>query len=623
MGNLKKMKIVKNIIVLFALVNILFTVVAAAEPKLKKNQLNAYPNTYEAPVNTTNLKESISTPLLSDSLLEVDPKGKIRIAEFLEIFRYSYYKLTSGEAEQIFYFADRNKDDQIDQKEWDDFRNLYILPYEACAGANKYTMDADAFTKCYNSDPRTKVIEFRRRYAKNGPKKIVDNIEHLGSSTINFHDYLIFRRALYGWSECHSSSKYIAKTSFKCSILSIIPQKYNLRIDYDLFYNTGLKIASDRNLLNMDFISYIRTAYYTYYFVIFGQPLKTPFLDKGQFIRAVNEDRLPVNFDENEIKLMYSLTNDENSMDFPTFAFFFHYHRLFNKYSVKRPLLLTQDELLNLFRDETAPKEVLFAIDESYTNFNQSQYQEASLVLQKRRLNEKTFFSFMEQDASVRTNATEVKSTIDANYITLKENVENRKVFFNIMLGLYKQFWSKADYYRAFIISNLYVSLRDVAVKHNVGVLLGSLQTQYDVVSPSINQELRKNYIFYKSLPSDVDLDLLSFLALETFTYKLQNHRFTAASTIEETLLKTCMKDIGMKNIPDTVIDLAKVGFDSIRRRIFNALDVIKYIMITHSAAVDRARTNNYYKTYKLSPNEDNTRLYPDQHRKFLSSPLV
>jgi len=274
-------------------------------------------------------------------------------------------------------------------------------------------------------------------------------------------------------------------------------------------------------------------------------------------------------------------------------------------------------------RDEVAPKEVLFAIDSSFTNFNQSQYQEASLTLQKRRLNEKTFFSFMEQDASVRTNATEIKSTIDANYITLEESVENRKVFFNIMLGLYKQFWSKADFYRAFIIANLYVSLRDVAVKHNVGVLLANLQTQYDVVVPSINQELRKNYIIYKSLPSDVDLDMLSFMALETFTYKLQNHRFTAASTIEETLLKTCMKDIGMKNIPDTVIDLAKTGFDSIRRRIFNALDVIKYIMITHSAAVDRARTNYYYKTYKLSPNHDNTHTYPDAHRKFLSSPLV
>merc|ERR1712032_1354554 len=195
-----------------------------------------------------------------------------------------------------------------------------------------------------------------------------------------------------------------------------------------------------------------------------------------------------------------------------------------------------------------------------------------------------------EQDASVRTNATEVKSTIDANHITLSENVENRKVFFNIMLGLHKQFWSKENFYRAFIIGNLYVSLRDVAVKHNVGVLLANLQTQYDVVSPSINQELRKNYIFYKSLPSDVDLDMLSFLALENFTYKLQNHRFTAASTIEETLLKTCMKDCGMRNIPDTVIDLAKTG---------------------------------YYRIYKLAPNEDNTRLYPDQHRKFLSSPLV
>jgi hypothetical protein len=357
--------------------------------------------------------------------------------------------------------------------------------------------------------------------------------------------------------------------------------------------------------------------------VIFGQPLKTPYLEKGQFIRAVREDRLPVNYHENEINLMYSLTNDENSMDFPTFAFFFHYHRLFNKYSIATPLLLTQEEILNLLRDETAPKEVLFAIDNSFTNFNQSDYLEASLVLQRKRVNEKTFFSFVEQDASVRTNATELKNNINSNFITLNENNENRKVFFNIFTGLIKKYWSKEDLYRAFILANLYVSIRDISVKHNVGVLINSLQKQYDLVSPSINQELRKNYIFYKSLPSDLDLDILSFLALENFTYKIQNHQFTASTTIEETLLKTILKDNGMKNMPDTVIDLAKTGFDSLRRRIFNALDAIKYIMITHTAAVDRARTNYYYNTYKIEPNEDNSRLYPAQPRKFLSSPLV
>jgi hypothetical protein len=274
-------------------------------------------------------------------------------------------------------------------------------------------------------------------------------------------------------------------------------------------------------------------------------------------------------------------------------------------------------------RDETAPKEVLFAIDSSFTNFNQSDYLEASLTLQKKRLNEKTFFSFIEQDASVMTNMTHIKKTTNADYLTLEENVANRKVFFNIMLGLYKQFWSKEDFYRAFIIANLYTSIRDTAVKHNVGLLISTLQKQYDLVAPTINQELRKNYIFYKSLPSDMNLDILTFLSLENFTNKIQNHSFTASSSIEETLLKTCMKDCGMKNMPDTVIDLAKTGYDTIRRRIFNALDVVKYIMIVHSAAVDRARTNYYYKTYKLSANEDNTRIYPDQHRKFLSSPMV
>ena len=621
------MKILTKIILACAVFTIFSLTFTLAEPKGKGSKISAFPNKFEAPTNKTYIgKPQPLGPLMSNSLYETHPKSKIKKAEFLEIFRYATYKITRGEAEQLFIFADRSKDDLLDSKEWEDFVNLYVLPFEACDAGEKYILGEKEFTSCFNSDPRTKVVEFRRRYTKSkaGAKHIMDVLQTRGASKLNLVDYVFYRRALFGWSECHSTAKYLSRSGFKCAMLNCIPQKYNHKLDYDLYYDTGLKIASDRNLIEMDFIAYLRTALFVNYFVTFGQPLNTPYLEKTQFLRAVREDRLPTNFEVAEINQIYELTYNENSMDFPTFAFFYHFHRLFNKYSIEKPLALSQPELLRLLKDEDAPKEIVYAIDNSFTNFSEAEYLEGSLVLNKKRVNEKSFYSF-KQDASVQTNATNVKTTVNANAIDLKANEDNRKVFFNIMLsvGMGNKYWLKVDLYRAFQISNLYVSIRDLPVSHNVGVLLDNLQTMYETVQPSWNAMQRKNYIFYKSLPKDVGLDLLSFLALENFVTKIQVHKFNAETVIEETLAKAILKDNGMKNIPDTVLDLAIRGLDSLRRREFIALDVVKYCMIAHSATNELKRTSVQFKTYGLKGNADNTRRYPATQRRFMSSPNV
>ena len=619
------MKILTRLVLAFAVFVILALTIRSDDTKGKGNKITAFPNAFEAPTNKTYTGKKLPEgPLISASLSETHPKAKIKKTEFLEVFKYATYQLTRGEAEQLFIFADKNKDDLIDHKEWEDFVNLYVLPFEACDASKKNVLSEKEFTTCFNSDPRTKVIEFRRRYLNNksGPKHIMDVLQTRGASKINFSDYIFYRRALYGWSECHSTAKFLSKSAFKCAMLSCIPQKYNHKLDYDVYYETGLKIASDRNLIEMDFIAYLRTAVFVNYFVIFGQPLNTPYLEKAQFLRAVNEDRLPTNFEISEINQIYELTYNANSMDFPSFAFFFHLHRLFNKYSIEKPLALSQPELLKLFKDEDSPKEIIYAIDNSFTSFTEAEYLEGSLVLNKKRVNEKSFYSF-KQDASVSSNATNVKATINANAIDLKENVNNRKIFFTIMIGLGKKYWAKIDFYRAFQISNLFVSIRDLPLSHNVGVLLDNLQKMYDTVEPTWNDVQRKNYMFYKSLPKDVGLDLLSFLALENFVTKIQVHKFNAETVIEETLTKAILKDNGMQNLPDTVLDLAKNGLDSLGRREYIALDVVKYCMIAHSATNELKRTSQQFKSYGLKKNNDNTRKYPAANRRFLSSPNV
>ena len=88
---------------------------AAPAPALKKNQLKNYPNTYEAPTMKAQIPESnYQAPKLSKSLMENDPTRKLRKSEFLDTIKYSLYKLTRGELEQIFGFVDVNKDDMVD-----------------------------------------------------------------------------------------------------------------------------------------------------------------------------------------------------------------------------------------------------------------------------------------------------------------------------------------------------------------------------------------------------------------------------------------------------------------------------------------------------------------------------
>jgi len=270
---------------------------------LKKNQLKVFPNTFEAPTMKSQIPESnYQAPRLSSSLLENDPTRRLRKTEFIDTIKYTFYKMTRGELEQIFGFVDVNKDDMIDQKEWDGFSSLFVYPFEACDDNGDYILDENEFKKCFEADPKSKMIDWRRRFQKDHIKLMMSIVSSRGANELNFSDYLFIRKALFGWTQCHSNAKFIAKSHFKCALGASIPQKYYSKLDYETIYKVGLKIA-DRNLIEMDFISYLRILYYTYVFGVFNMPSDTQLLEKQQFIKSVKEDRLPNNFEESEIDI--------------------------------------------------------------------------------------------------------------------------------------------------------------------------------------------------------------------------------------------------------------------------------------------------------------------------------
>jgi hypothetical protein len=324
-------------------------------------------------------------------------------------------------------------------------------------------------------------------------------------------------------------------------------------------------------------------------------------------------------------------------MNFETWCFFFNLHRLFNKYSIEKPLQLNEKELSNLLDDYLSPEGITLSIDFSRTNYTEADYLEVSMILQKLRVNERDFyFSFKshekndnsnnlkKQDASLTTASFHDPSTVNASFYDKNKNVVNRHVFFTSMCGIDKRYWTKDIFYRAFQWANLFFEL--VADKRwlvSSSTFIEKLPNMYETVNPPISQITRNNYGLYKSIPRDVKVDLLTFLALENHTFKFNIHKLSSNQLINETHLKIILKDYGMVNMPDTVIDLAKKGYDSLRRRLYIPKEVIKNLIIIQSAAGENMRNKEYLSVFGLKINSDYSRRFPNLPRRFESSPLV
>jgi len=185
-----------------------------------------------------------------------------------------------------------------------------------------------------------------------------------------------------------------------------------------------------------------------------------------------------------------------------------------------------------------------------------------------------------------------------------------------------KEFWSKTNFIRAFYLTNFFLALGGPAPVSTT-VFVDKIQTIYESVVPVINSDQRKNYIMYKTLPREIFLDLLVFLSLENFATKVGVHSLSSNQLINETLLKIILKDYGMGNMPDPIIDLGKKGYDSLRRRQYIPIETCKVIIISQAVAAEIMRTEATQKFHKLKKTVDLARKFPDSHRKFLSSPHV
>ena len=179
-------------------------------------------------------------------------------------------------------------------------------------------------------------------------------------------------------------------------------------------------------------------------------------------------------------------------------------------------------------------------------------------------------------------------------------------------------------YYRAMIITNLFCELvSDQRFLVSINDLLDKLPTLYDSIMPPISIFQRENYLLWKHLPRENHIDLLTFLNLENYRIKFNMHKLNKIDIINETLLKIIMRDWGWNQIPDTVIDLAKRGYDPLRRRMYFVKDVLKYMLIVHSSTLENYTNRLYRIVFGLDKNIDAGRRFPEFNRRHVSSNFV
>jgi len=625
------MKIINKVFALVVIIACASSVLnQAVDYPPEYNQKYNYPNNFEAPTNVTQFDSlNYTTPYLSHVLFEADPRKKIRRHEFFDLTRFQAFRLTKGEADSIFNFADGNRDDLLSSDEWDSFNGLYVFPFEACDMNHDYLLDEAEFSNCFDKDPRSRFIVFRRKHNQNKYKEMMWTVTSRAEALLNFHDYLFIRRALFAWKNCQSNSKFISKGAFKCAVRSAILSNVHFTGDLDIIYNAGINLSNDVHLIELDFINYLRTLYCAYVFTSFGQPINIPFIEKTAFLKALKEDRLPTNFEESEVKYLYELINTNpmipvTKMNYESFQFFWGYHRLWNKYQVERPLLLTKDELIRLIDDEFNSQKFTIALDRARTRFTSAQYQEASLVLQKKRPNEAKYFFSFKQDGSENTAMLWNKTTVNATYFNHTNNRTNREVLFSIFANVNKEVWTKDAYYKAMALSNLYVSLiSDWRQLVSAPDFVDKLMDQYTKVNPPISFTQRDNYQMYKYLPREVYIDILTFLSIENYKYKFRAYLRSSNTNIYESYARLMLADFGMENMPDTVLDTARKGYDNLRRRTYDPNELMKNCFIVHSVAAENVRSNAFVTDYGLKENHDPSRRFPRWPRRAQASPWV
>jgi len=190
-----------------------------------------------------------------------------------------------------------------------------------------------------------------------------------------------------------------------------------------------------------------------------------------------------------------------------------------------------------------------------------------------------------------------------------------------------KRYWNLDIWFRTAMLTNFFDFIHGQDDKNwliGTTTFIEEVPRSWELCTPVMGLNLRKNYNYYKMLPKEIQLDILDFLQIESFEYKVQSHKNDSNDQINEGLLKIIMKDYGMINMPDTVTDLGLKGADVLSRRTYKPKETLIAIMTVQCAAGDDIRSKRRIKDFGLKKNPNPARPFNDESgKRFFASPLV
>ena len=239
------------------------------------------------------------------------------------------------------------------------------------------------------------------------------------------------------------------------------------------------------------------------------------------------------------------------------------------------------------------------------------------MILGRKRIQPSSFFYSFKRDASANTASIWNSTTTYNTYDIGTKNETNRNIFFSIFSETSdKESMTELNFYRAFQLSNLFVNIIPTENILSSSQFTDKLISLYNLIQPPISIKQRSNFQFYKELPRDIYIDILIFLSIENYSIKFESVLKSNNKLLSETQVRFLIMDFGMREMPETVFDLAKKGFDNLRRRTYDPHEMFKNCIKVQAAAAEAERSRELLHRFNLPATSEESRRYPDYPRR-------
>ncbi|MCQ2818922.1 MAG: hypothetical protein MJ252_16780 [archaeon] len=532
------MKLIKAITIILLLINF------SDEYKFKSASLLEMQSSEDAKP-----ADAAAGPVNKLSKAFIFPKvSGITLQQFLQLFIHTAFSLNKGEATQIFNFIDKKHTGEITESEWEDFVNLYIIPFETCDENNTHVLEKAEFEKCFNNEPSSKQIGVDEKTKDKNTDLLMDMLSFNSyDKKINFYSYLLLRQAMFSWGKCNSDKMHLSLSSFECAIGMTNHKGYISDKDLEEIYKAELLHLNSNE---MTFPNYLKIVGVLSLFNILGARRDTFLLDKADFKKTLKEDKLIFDIPEREIDSFYDLIG-QNSLDFKSFLFLYTNYRFFNLIS-KGESSVKVDELIKIFDDQSMPQKIKEDVDTSFTNFKKEEYSE-HLQVRKTRTGEDKYFIFKEKNQEDKKEGA--------------ANQDNRKIFLTTHCSEHPCENIKR---KEFIKAMAYASLFEVlSSKNHLNALPASLICQRFEESTednfiSLRGIKRTGIDIICGMEGNVKIDILLFGTIMGLDNKLPGNKDLNSLDLK----KIINEDIGMGEFPkevltdntDEMTDKVKIG---------------------------------------------------------------